>query len=137
VTLVDRSATGAPLADGVEEATISPDGRHLVYTSSSADAPGSPIGNPDGHVYVVDLATGRTVLADRAANATPGNDRAFHVDISGDGSRVAFESRAINLGPVLRPSLRRTFATWSRTRPRGSPFPRTPTRHTLIRSNCH
>ena len=98
VTLVDRSAAGAPLADGVEEAMISPDGRHLVYVSGSADAPGRPANDRAQHVYVVDLATGRTVLADRAGDGTPGNDRAFHADISDDGSRVAFESFATNLG---------------------------------------
>ena len=98
VTLVDRSSAGAPLADGVEEAMISPDGRHLVYASGSADAPGRPANDRAEHVYVVDLATGTTVLADRAGDGTPGNDRAFHADISDDGSRVAFESFATNLG---------------------------------------
>ena len=43
------------------------------------------------------------MLADRAADGTPGNDRAVHVDISGDGSRVAFESRATNLGAGASP----------------------------------
>ena len=98
VTLVDRTAAGAPLADGVDEAMISPDGRHLVYVSRSADAPGTPANDRAEHVYVVDLATGTTVLADRAGDGTPGNDRAFHADISDDGSRVAFESLATNLG---------------------------------------
>ncbi len=77
VTLVDRTAAGVPLADGVADATISPDGRHLVYTSRSADAPGTPANSTARHVYVVDLATGRTVLADRAGDGTPGNDSAF------------------------------------------------------------
>ena len=64
----------------------------------SSDAPGTPANDRAGHVYVVDLATGTTVLADRAGDGTPGNDRAFHADISDDGSRVAFESLATNLG---------------------------------------
>jgi Tol biopolymer transport system component len=98
VTLVDRNAAGAPLADGVEEAMISPDGRHLVYVSGSADAPGRPANDRVQHVYVVDLATGTTVLADRSGDGTPADRRSFHADISDDGSRVAFESFATNLG---------------------------------------
>jgi len=98
VTLVDRTAARAPLADGVGEAMISPDGRHLAYTSLSADAPGMPANSRGAHVFVVDLATGTTVLADRAGDGTPGNGGVFHVDISNDGSRVAFDSFATNLG---------------------------------------
>ena len=98
VTLVDRTAGGAPLGRGVDEATISPDGRHLVYTSQSPDAPGAPANNTAEHVYVVDLATGTTVLADRAGDGTPGNGSASRPDINGDGTRVAFESFATNLG---------------------------------------
>ena len=102
VTLVDRNAAGAPLADGVE--TISPDGRHLVYVSGSADAPGRPANDRAQHVYVVDLATGTTVLADRSGDGTPADRRSFHADISADGSRVAFESLATNLGAGVSPS---------------------------------
>lgn len=98
VTLVDRTAAGAPLADGVTEATISPDGRHLVYASRSADAPGTPANDTAGHVYVVDLTTGTTVLADRTGDGTPADRGSFRADISEDGRRVAFESSATNLG---------------------------------------
>ena len=42
LTLVDRTAAGAPLRDGVGEAEISPDGHHLVYVSGSPDAPQAP-----------------------------------------------------------------------------------------------
>ena len=120
VALVDRTAAGAPLADGVGEATISPDGRHVVYTSRSVDAPGTPANDTAGHVYVVDLATGRTVLADRAGDGTPGNASAFNADISDDGSRVAFESSATNLGAGPSPSpqlyvrdLAKNTTTWA------------------------
>jgi Tol biopolymer transport system component len=96
-TLIDRAADGTPLVQGVSEARISPDGRHAAYISDSPDAPGAPGGAID-HIYVVDLASGDTVLADRATDGTPADDRAAGLDLSGDGSKVAFASAATNLG---------------------------------------
>ena len=54
---------------------------------------------------MVDLASGAITLADRATNGTPGDGDASEPDISGDGSRVSFISRASNL-PGGTPGLR-------------------------------
>jgi Tol biopolymer transport system component len=97
VRLIDRTAGGQPLSEGVSRVEISPDGGHAVYVSDSPDAPGAPAaGLP--HVYVVDLASGQTLLVDRATDGTPADDVASDVAVSGDGSKVAFASTATNLG---------------------------------------
>jgi Tol biopolymer transport system component len=99
MTLVDRTVAGAPLNQGVGDARISADGRHLVYTTQSDDAPGAPANDSNSHVYVVDLGTGNTVLADRATgDGAVANHSSFRIDIDGDGTEVAFVSSASNLG---------------------------------------
>ncbi|HUO75249.1 MAG TPA: hypothetical protein VMU39_31105 [Solirubrobacteraceae bacterium] len=98
LALVDRTAAGAPLRDGVSEAEISADGRHVVYASNSPDAPDTPANSSSEHIYVVDLGNGTTTLADRATDGTPADGPSFNPDISGDGSRVAFSSVATDLG---------------------------------------
>jgi Tol biopolymer transport system component len=93
-TLLDRTAAGTPATDGAFDPVISADGTKAVFLSRSPDL--GPAGGID-HVFVVDLATGAITLADRAANGTPGDGDASEPDISGDGSRVSFISRASNL----------------------------------------
>ena len=95
--LIDRTAAGQPLSEGISRVEISPDGAHAVYVSDSPDAPGAPAGGLP-HVFAVDLASGQTVLVDRATDGTPADDAASDVAVSGDGSKVAFASRATNLG---------------------------------------
>jgi Tol biopolymer transport system component len=99
-TLVDRTTGGAPLTQGVSDVRLSADGRHVAYVSGSPDAPAAPANDQNAHVYVVDLGTGATVLADRASGAAGAvaDASSFRVDINGDGSRVAFVSAADNLG---------------------------------------
>jgi Tol biopolymer transport system component len=97
-TLVDRTATGAPLLFGADDVRISADGSHVVYEAHGSDAPGAPANDNNDHVYVVDLATGSTVLADRATDGAIANSSSFRIEIDGDGGRVAFVSAATNLG---------------------------------------
>ena len=97
-TLVDHTAAGAPLLEGADDVRISADGTHVVYESSGPDPPGAPANDSNEHVYVVDLATGSTVLADRATNGDIANSSSFRIEIDGDGARVAFVSAATNLG---------------------------------------
>ncbi len=97
-TLVDRTALGVPLPGGVVDAVLSGDGRHLAYRALGPGPPEAPADSYT-HLYVVDLDSGRTTLVDRApGSGLPGNGNATDVDLSRDGSRVAFVSDASNLG---------------------------------------
>ncbi len=96
-TLVDRTAGGGVPTDGADNAEISADGTKVVFVSDSPDIPGA---SPDGkrHVYEVDLSTGDVTLIDRTSGGAVANDNAEEADVDGDGRRVAFVSRASNLG---------------------------------------
>jgi hypothetical protein len=96
-TLVDRTAGGGFPIQGADDPEISADGTKVVYRSDSVDIPGAP---PDGndHVYELDLATGDVTLIDQTTTGVPGNDDAGEADLDGNGERVAFTSRASNLG---------------------------------------
>lgn len=75
---------------------ITPDGRHLVFSTASPLVPGT---NPiEGNVYVRDLETGTTTLITPGIGG-PANGDSHGVSISDDGERVAFESVASNLVP--------------------------------------
>jgi Tol biopolymer transport system component len=82
-------------AEGAELPQISGDGRKVAFIS---DSPDLPEGSGPQHAYVADLASGAVELVDRAPNGTPANSSAHEVDLSFDGSRVAFASVASNLG---------------------------------------
>ncbi|MDO8188601.1 hypothetical protein Q5424_17305 [Conexibacter sp. JD483] len=99
VELVSRTAAGQPLPDGVQRIALSDDGTHLAYLSSSGGRPGVPDDNLT-HAFVVDLLSGATQLADRAAGAAGAlADRSSRfLALDGDGGRVAFGSSASNLG---------------------------------------
>ncbi len=95
--LIDRRVDGGPLTGGVSEALLAADGHHAAYVSRSPDAPGAPSDGHD-HVYVVDLDSGLTMLADRGPDGAPADASTDAMDLSGDASRVAFLSRGSNLG---------------------------------------
>ena len=103
-TLVDRTDGGGSPNDGAFEPEISADGTKVVFSSDSNDIPGAPPDSKD-HVYEVNLATGDATLIDRTSAGAIGNDSAFFADIDGDGKRVAFISKASNLGGGTQGSL--------------------------------
>ncbi len=82
----------------VQSVVISGDGRRVAWASYSALDPADTNGSSD--VYVRDLASGRTWLASRADGAAGagGNDNSQTPRLSADGTRVAFNSQATNLG---------------------------------------
>ena len=87
--------TGALAAEGSFEGKLTPDGRYVVFSSSSANL--SPEANGFFQVYRRDLQSGDTVLVSRA-NPTlgaplgePSDGEAFEpAFLGGDGCRVAF-----------------------------------------------
>jgi Tol biopolymer transport system component len=92
---VDHKADGTAPVDGAHDPVVSGNGTKVVFISRSADLP-----DADGveHAYLADLATGATTLVDRTPEGVPGDVAVDDVDVSADGSRVAFISRAKNLG---------------------------------------
>jgi hypothetical protein len=87
---------GAPFEDGVSRVTISGDGRRVAFTiPRDPKVPGSTT-----DVYVRDLAAGRTFRASRAdgPQGAPANAGATRPALDHDGSRVAFQTNADNLG---------------------------------------
>ncbi|MFL5847021.1 MAG: TolB family protein [Solirubrobacteraceae bacterium] len=76
---------------------ISGDGRYVAFTS---DANGLMSGDDDRYinVYVRDLLTNQLTLVSRATDGTAANAHSSQASISADGTHVAFESAATNLG---------------------------------------
>lgn len=91
------ATTGAPAVGGASAfASISHDGRMVAFVSAAGNlVAGDDNGVED--VFVHDRQTGTTVLVSRTSAGTPGNARSGSPAISGDGSTVAFVSRATNL----------------------------------------
>jgi Tol biopolymer transport system component len=95
--MLDVSGTGDPADDDAQEVRISADGTKAAFVSPATNLPGAP---NDGftHVYLVDLASGATQIVDRASDSTIGNRSSGDIDLDADGSRVAFQTSASNLG---------------------------------------
>jgi Tol biopolymer transport system component len=98
-TLVSRAsgATGAAGDGESTDASISADGRHVAFVSSANNLVADDAKTIQTDIFVRDLDTGVTELVSRASGAT-GTDYSFEPSISGNGSRVAFSSRAPLVG---------------------------------------
>ncbi|MFL6336643.1 MAG: Calx-beta domain-containing protein [Pyrinomonadaceae bacterium] len=101
--LVNVTASGAASAQGARWGSITPDGRYVVFTTSSPDlAPNDNNGGPfsGGDVFVRDRRAGRTILVsiNRSGTGT-GNATSGSPVITPDGRYVAFISSASDLVP--------------------------------------
>jgi Tol biopolymer transport system component len=101
-TLVSR-ASGAAGAAGDGESTdpaISADGRHVAFVSQANNLVADDAKTTQTDIFVRDLDTGVTELGSRASGAAgaAATDYSFGPSISGNGSRVAFSSRAPLVG---------------------------------------
>jgi Tol biopolymer transport system component len=101
-TLVSR-ASGAAGAAGDAESTapsISADGRHVAFVSQANNLVGDDAKTTQTDIFVRDLDTAVTEFVSRAGGATgaAAGDYSFDPSISGNGSRVAFSSRAALVG---------------------------------------
>lgn len=99
-TLISKEGTGVTSANGDSfDPLISPDGRFIVYSSQATNIIlGFTDSNGDADVFVYDRQTAQTQLISVAAsgNAT-GDARSVPTDMSADGTRIVFVSRADNL----------------------------------------
>jgi hypothetical protein len=72
---------------------ISDDGRFVAFLSSASNVVGATV---FPQVYVKDRSTGALKLASRGPNGAPANNHSFALELSGNGSRLAFWSDATN-----------------------------------------
>jgi hypothetical protein len=120
-TLVSRAGgeDGAPVGEdgGVTNLGVSADGRYVLFEATlDPHGTGSAAEN---RLYVRDLSTGHTTLADRASGAegelanTQAQQGEISAAISANGCRVAFVTRATNLAES-KPPLNDPFETYIR-----------------------
>ena len=93
--LVSTGPGGRPVRGYSNSPRLSADGSTLAFVSDGAVAAGVPGGGPQ--VYLRDLASGATVLVSRGSDGAPGDGWSARPSLSGDGQRVAFDSRSTNL----------------------------------------
>ena len=95
------SATTSPASPDSRQASLSADGRYIVFASSSVDLVRGQIDTPHTlDVFVYDQSTRATVLASHVGGSltTAGNATSTGPRISADGGVVAFGSFATDLG---------------------------------------
>ena len=93
--LVSSKADGSGVALSSGDASVSDDGRWVVFTSySDALVAGDTNGTRD--IFVKDLYTGAIALVSKAG-AAAGNGPSSHAQISSGGDWIVFESSASNL----------------------------------------
>jgi Tol biopolymer transport system component len=82
--------------------SISDDGDRVAFQSNASNLVADTV-QPVTNVYVRQVSTGKTLLESRAAgpNGAPVNGDTTHVQISGDGAVVVFQTTATNLNTVL------------------------------------
>ncbi len=97
VTNAEAQATGG----GSQRPSASTDGGYVAFDSAATNlTPGADGNGTARDVFLRNLYNGTTTLISRATNGTQGNDDSTYAAISPDGSVVAFESDATNLGQV-------------------------------------
>lgn len=94
--LVSSTATGAGVQLSSGDASVSGDGRFVVFTSFS-DALVAGDNNGFADVFVKDLFTGQIALVSRTANGGSANQSSGSAQISLGGDWIVFESSASNL----------------------------------------
>lgn len=98
-SLVSRSDDDVPASGASRSASISPDGRHVVFSSLASElVPHDTNGTED--VFVLDRETGKMERVSVAPDGVQGEGDSFLPSISPDARFVAFYSVASNLGPA-------------------------------------
>jgi Tol biopolymer transport system component len=95
-TRVSTSTAGVEGNNVSSEASLSSDGRYVVFTSLATNLVGSDT-NACTDVFLKDLASGTTTRVSTDSAGTQGNGESNSAMISGEGRYVAFVSLASNL----------------------------------------
>jgi len=95
--LVSATSAGGALDGDSDNPSVSSGGRFVAFRSDAAVLPGD---DTVASVYLRDRATGSTKLVSETSGGAPANGDSDAASVSGDGSRVSFQSNANNLpGP--------------------------------------
>jgi Tol biopolymer transport system component len=98
---VDASGTDAASSSSFGVPGFSPDGESIYFQSSATDLVATPDANGDADLFARDLTTGTTTLVTtNAAGTASGNSGAGIPVLSRDGTKLAFQSSADDLGPT-------------------------------------
>jgi Tol biopolymer transport system component len=100
VTLVSVRSDGASGGNAfAQEPIFSPDGTKIMFVTTASDL-GPRDTNNSGDLYVRDLLSHTTTLVSvNAAGTDSGNGSSYYGTFSPDSQKVAFHTRANNLGP--------------------------------------
>ncbi len=100
-TLVSLNSGGLEGNDYSFNSSISADGRYVAFES---DATNLVTGDTNGRsdVFVRDLHGGTTVRVSVDSSGVQGGASSYNPSVSSDGRFVAFESRSLNLTPVIK-----------------------------------
>ncbi|CAN5667029.1 hypothetical protein BH11ARM2_BH11ARM2_00430 [soil metagenome] len=95
-TLISVNPSGQPGNGGSDYAHLSANGRYAVFSSTATDLVTPPLVKKQRHVYMRDLAKGKTVLVSTGVQGVGNGDSIFS-SVSDDGRYVAFTTSATNL----------------------------------------
>jgi Tol biopolymer transport system component len=109
---VSISSNGTQGNGPSDNATVSSDGKHIVFRSLASNLVSGDT-NPEWDIFVRDLQQDSTEFVSVASDGTLSNGYSNSSSISSDGSQIAFESSARNLVPI---STNIDFDVYVRTR---------------------
>lgn len=96
ISIVSRSSAGVQGDDNSTDATISADGKFVVFSSRATNLVANDT-NGSNDIFVRDLVAGTTECVSVTPSGVPGNNFSQYADISADGRYVVFHSAASNL----------------------------------------
>ena len=103
-TLVSRSTDGDGTNGGSYDASISADGRYIVYHSTATDIAGD-LNGAIQDVFLYDTLTQTTTLVSRSTDSDGTNANSGGASISADGKYVVFWSSATDISGDLNGSI--------------------------------
>jgi Tol biopolymer transport system component len=95
-SLISASPSGAPANQGASDPSISPDGRFVVFQSTSTNLVRTAT-NGAAQIFMRDRRTAAMTLVSVDPTGRAGNGDSFNPSVSADGRHVVFQSRASNL----------------------------------------
>jgi len=96
ITLISVDSSGVQANTGSDNASVSSDGRYIVFDSYSTNLVNDDSNN-SSDIFVRDTQTGTTTRVSISSNEVQANGDSFNPSISADGRYVVFESVATNL----------------------------------------
>jgi Tol biopolymer transport system component len=96
ITIVSRSSSGVLGNGNSSDATISADGKFVVFSSDATNLVAGDTNNAND-IFVRDLVAGTTERVSVSSSGVQGNNFSQYADISADGRYVVFQSAASNL----------------------------------------